>query len=44
MNEDELKWVANAKKILLLFNCSMKIFVLEPIGFKEIEYFSRVAK
>ena len=44
MEEDDLKWVENEKKILLSFNCFMKIFVLKPIDFKETESFLKDTK
>ena len=34
--------MANEKKILLLLNSSVKIFVLKPIGFGKLSYFSEM--
>ena len=42
MNEDDFKWVTNEKKIVLLINSSMKIFVLKPLGFRKLSYFSEM--
>ena len=42
MDENELKWVANEKKILLLLNSYKNIFVLKSIGCRKLGHFSKI--
>ena len=38
MDEDDLKWVANEKNMLLLLDSSMISFVLKPLGFRKLSH------
>ena len=42
MDKNDLKWVANEKTILLLLNIFKTIFVLKPIGRRNLGQFSRM--
>ena len=42
MDEDDLKWVTNEKLDCYFQNCSMKIFVLKPVGFTKLSDFSEM--
>ena len=42
MNEDDLKWVTNGKKIVLLLTCSIKEIVLKPLILENLGNFSEM--
>ena len=42
VDEDDLKWVANCKKILLLLNSSTCIFVLIRLDFRKVIHSSEM--
>ena len=42
MDEDDLKWVSNENKILVLLNSSMNIVVLKLIKIRKLSYFSEM--
>ena len=42
VDEDDLKWVANEKKVSLLINSSMTIFVVKTLGFRKLDHSSEM--
>ena len=42
MDEDDLKWMANEKNILLLLNSSMETLALQPPDFRKLNHSSEM--
>ena len=42
MDGDDLQWVTNEKIYCYFYNISKKIFVLKPLGFRKLSFFSEM--
>ena len=42
VDEDDLKWMANEKNILLLLNSSMETLALQPLDFRKLNHSSEM--
>ena len=42
VDENDLNWVTNGKIYCYFLNISMQIFVLKPLGFRKLSYFSEM--